>query len=194
VLYRFTGLRTGATYEVAAEFGAGDGEERLQVLTAGGRSLQEPVRVVGQPVNTGFAPVPEDCIHAGELVIGVERLGGPDASVTRLWLKETGQGISAEPIDASLPATYALEQNYPNPFNPVTTIRFAIPEPAQVTLKVYSITGQEIATLVNERREPGTYAIPFNAAGQGKALASGVYFYQIVAGNYTATRKLILLK
>jgi hypothetical protein len=194
VLYRFTGLRAGGKYEVAAEFGAGDGEERLQVLVAGGRALQEPVRVGAQPVRTGYVPVPADCISGGEVTIGVERRGGPDASVTQLWLKETGSGISTQPVDASLPDAFALEQNYPNPFNPVTTIRFALPEPAQVTLKVYSITGQEVATLVNDRREAGTYAVPFDALSQGKTLASGVYFYQLRAGSFTAARKFILLK
>jgi hypothetical protein len=191
VLYRFTGLRPDAAYRVSVELGAGDDVAREQVVTAGGTSLHDPVRTTTEPVRLDDVDIPAGCISNGEVVIGVERREGPDASVTQLWLKESGNGISVRPADVTLPGAYRLEQNYPNPFNPATTIRFALPEPAQVTLKVYTITGQEVATLVNDRREAGTYTVQFDA---GKGLASGIYFYQIIAGEFRATRKLILLK
>jgi hypothetical protein len=85
---------------------------------------------------------------------------------------------------------YALMQNYPNPFNPSTSISYAIPQRSFVTLKVYNITGNEIATLVNGEKGAGTYTINYNA----EKLSSGIYFYKITAGNYSAVRKMILLK
>jgi hypothetical protein len=99
------------------------------------------------------------------------------------------------------PATFSLSQNYPNPFNPVTTIKYTIPAVAsglslsKVTLKVYDILGNEVTTLVNEEKPAGSYTVKFDV-GQDSSpdLASGIYFYQLTVGNYTATKKLILLK
>lgn len=85
---------------------------------------------------------------------------------------------------------YILYQNYPNPFNPSTSIRFTIPESGNVVVKVYNLLGSEVATLLNDVRQPGTFGIDFNASG----LPSGTYFCRISAGNYTNTIKMILLK
>jgi hypothetical protein len=85
---------------------------------------------------------------------------------------------------------FKLEQNYPNPFNPSTVISYQLPVTGNVTLKVYDVLGNEIATLVNEEKPTGEYEIEFNATG----LPSGIYFYKLVAGEYTQTRKMILLK
>ena len=89
-----------------------------------------------------------------------------------------------------MPAEFALLQNYPNPFNPTTNIRFDIPTASNITLKVYDIIGNEIATLVNEFKNPGKYLIQFDAS----KLSSGVYFYRIQADNFINTKKLLLLK
>ena len=85
---------------------------------------------------------------------------------------------------------YVLEQNYPNPFNPSTTIKFGIPEKNNVVIKIYNSLGSEIATLVNEVREAGSYEIQFNANN----LSSGIYYYKIESGNFVETKKMILLK
>ena len=90
---------------------------------------------------------------------------------------------------------FRLEQNYPNPFNPTTKIKFEIPGQARndntlVTLKIYDILGSEIATLVNEVKTAGEYEIGLNATG----VTSGIYFYTLTAGNFSATKKLVLLK
>ena len=89
-----------------------------------------------------------------------------------------------------IPEEYMLYQSYPNPFNPSTTIKYSIPNSDRVNLKVYDILGREVATLVNEYKTPGTYAVEFNAS----RFASGVYFYQIQSGNFIETKKMILLK
>jgi len=88
------------------------------------------------------------------------------------------------------PVKFDLEQNYPNPFNPTTTIRFTIPEKSLVTLKVFDMLGREVSTLVNEVKDAGTHTVKF----AGKDLPSGMYLYTITAGNYTATKKMMLVK
>jgi hypothetical protein len=92
--------------------------------------------------------------------------------------------------DENVLKEYALAQNYPNPFNPSTKISWQLPVGSQITLKVYDILGREVATLVNEYKPSGKYETEFNAA----ALPSGVYFYQLKAGEYLNTKKMILLK
>ncbi|WP_304042964.1 YCF48-related protein [Ignavibacterium album] len=96
--------------------------------------------------------------------------------------------------DINSPKEFYLFQNYPNPFNPTTKIRFNIPdvgsELAQTVLKVFDILGNEVAALLNEYKPAGTYEVNFDASH----LSSGVYFYQLKAGNFTQTRKMILLK
>jgi uncharacterized delta-60 repeat protein len=98
------------------------------------------------------------------------------------------------------PKEFVLYQNYPNPFNPSTTIKFEIPGQARndnvmVTLKVYDILGNEVATLVNEEKQPGVYEVEFSV-GQDSSpeIASGIYFYQIRAGSFSNTKKMILTK
>jgi len=87
-------------------------------------------------------------------------------------------------------ASYKLNQNYPNPFNSTTKITYQVPEMSLVTLKVYGILGNEIATLINEEKPVGTYDLNWNAAN----LPSGVYFYRLQAGSFVETKKMILLK
>jgi Secretion system C-terminal sorting domain len=106
-----------------------------------------------------------------------------------------GVGILDEGFENSY--SYYIDQNYPNPFNPITKIRYSIPsvtlskvQGSLVTLKVYDVLGNEIATLVNEQKPSGRYEVEFNAQG----LTSGVYFYKIRAGSFSETKKMVLLK
>ncbi len=92
--------------------------------------------------------------------------------------------------DVSKPNVYYLSQNYPNPFNPTTNIEFSIPERSHVTLKVYDVLGNEVATLVDGWMESTNHQVTFD----GSKLASGIYYYTLMAGNFTSTKKLILLK
>ncbi len=89
-----------------------------------------------------------------------------------------------------IPVEFSLSQNYPNPFNPVTTIKFGIPKEVKVTLKVYDILGKEVATIVNQKLEPGYYKYEWN----GVPFASGVYFYRLDAESFVKIKKMVLIK
>lgn len=91
---------------------------------------------------------------------------------------------------SSFPTSFALEQNYPNPFNPSTTIEFTLPKSEYVELKVYNILGKEVANLVSNKLNQGNHTYTFD----GRSLASGIYYYQLVAGDYSEVKKMILLK
>ncbi len=86
--------------------------------------------------------------------------------------------------------SYALQQNYPNPFNPSTMIKYSLAKRSNVLLKVYNMLGQEVATVVNSQQEAGDHSINFNAS----KLASGLYIYKLQAGNFTESKKMMLLK
>jgi CubicO group peptidase (beta-lactamase class C family) len=123
-------------------------------------------------------------------------------AVYQFGIKDNTTGIRAEP---GQPAGFNLEQNYPNPFNPTTTINFSVPSGRDgpvnnmgfeswnlevVSLKVYDLLGQEVATLVHDRLPAGRYTVQFNAS----CLAAGVYFYRLSAGDSRANRRMVLLK
>jgi len=118
---------------------------------------------------------------SGIMIIPFEFINGSITIEAAVDVKESPDG---------LPLKYALYQNYPNPFNPVTTIRFDLPKEAHVTLKVYNILGQEIMTLVNEKREAGRYDVQLDAG----SLPTGVYFYRFHANDYTMTKKFVVIK
>jgi photosystem II stability/assembly factor-like uncharacterized protein len=94
------------------------------------------------------------------------------------------------PISGQVPSDYNLSQNYPNPFNPTTNIKFSIPRQGFVTLKVFNSLGKEVATLVNEVTNAGTYVVDFDADN----LTSGVYFYRLQSDNFTETKRMMLIK
>ena len=94
-----------------------------------------------------------------------------------------------------VPSVFALEQNYPNPFNPETSIHFTVPKMSRVTLAIYDILGRKIRTLLSETKAAGSYNVTWNGKNnQGQPLASGLYFYKLQAGEFSATKKMMLLK
>jgi len=101
-----------------------------------------------------------------------------------------GSATGVKQIPNRIPANFTLQQNYPNPFNPTTGIEFSLPDKQFVTVGVYNVLGQEMAELVRGTYPAGTYHIEFNAAN----LPSGVYLYRIAAGDFTQTRKMLLVK
>ena len=102
----------------------------------------------------------------------------------------TPESITQVNQNPGLIGSFELSQNYPNPFNPSTVINFKVPFKSRVTIKVFNILGSEVATILNEEKPAGSYNVTFNAG----SLASGVYFYQLRAGNFIATKKLMILK
>ncbi|HWR81715.1 MAG TPA: T9SS type A sorting domain-containing protein, partial [Candidatus Deferrimicrobium sp.] len=95
----------------------------------------------------------------------------------------------------SLPTDYALHQNYPNPFNPSTEISFDVPAASHVTLSVYNVLGQSVTTLVDREMAAGRYSASWDGTSDsGVKTASGIYFYKLIAGDFTETKKMVMLK
>ena len=116
-----------------------------------------------------------------------------------LYAGTTGNGVFRRPLSeitglqntgTEIPSEFSLAQNYPNPFNPNTIIRFHLSVVGNVSLKVYDVMGRELQTLVNERLKPGTYETTFD----GSDYPSGVYFYKLSVGDFTETKRMLLIK
>jgi hypothetical protein len=112
------------------------------------------------------------------------------ATSNGLWQRDTSEVITALEEQNKSPQEFKLFQNYPNPFNPKTSIQYVIGSSQFVTLKVYDVLGNEVATLVDQEQAAGSYEINFEADG----FKSGIYFYTLNAGSFTQTKKLVLLK
>jgi len=184
---------------------------RIAILSASGNcSSVNPVSV---PIGSGWIAVNFPISASADTVL----TGGPVntilTNVTQIkLLHESAPGTTGDVIAAQLgidnitatatptnvddtpsetPRTFNLSQNYPNPFNPTTFINYELPVNGLVTLKVYNVLGEEVATLVNaEMKAEGTHSVQFNASG----LSSGIYFYRLEAGNNTQVKRLVLMK
>jgi hypothetical protein len=123
------------------------------------------------------------------IIVGVTDDDSSAVHIDEIWYNETptGMGISD---DAPIASSYELGQNYPNPFNPTTHIRFNIPETAGAKLTVFNIMGEAVANLVDGVVSAGGHTVSWNAAN----MPTGVYFYRLESGNFTQTRKLLLVK
>ena len=102
--------------------------------------------------------------------------------------------VSVKEINGTVPQEYILAQNYPNPFNPETVLRFSIPQSSYVTLEIFNALGEKITQLVSKELAAGIYEYKWNAESATGVYPSGVYFYRLSAGDYTATNKMLLLK
>ncbi len=122
-------------------------------------------------------------VSGGYLVAGTN-----EARVWRRWMPEMLNSV--DPSASTVPREFQLLQNYPNPFNPSTTIRYELPKSSEVRLNVFDILGREVSVLVNERRDAGVHEVKCDAVG----LASGVYFYRLVAGSFVQTCKMVLIR
>jgi hypothetical protein len=127
----------------------------------------------------------------------VQNPAGSDSNIVYIdgaqYSNPNATGIKSNNI-SSTPDQYNLNQNYPNPFNPSTVISYQIPKSSYVTLRVYDLLGREVASLVNEYEQAGSYNIKFNTESMKRNLTSGIYFYTLKAGNFTSTKKLVLMK
>jgi len=125
----------------------------------------------------------------GQSVIG-RSTGATYAASAGFW-GDGGTILEVEsPVPVGLPIEFALRQNYPNPFNPATSIPYELPVASDVRLSVCDILGREVSVVVNARNEAGVHTVTFDAS----ALSSGVYLYRLTAGEFVATKKLVLLR
>ncbi len=122
-------------------------------------------------------------VSSSNIFVGVDTGGG-------VWRRDLSEILSVEKSDDQIPNRFELKQNYPNPFNPTTTISFSIPSAQTVRLTVSNILGQEIATLLHDRKGPGNYTASFD----GSKLSSGIYFYRLETEMYTQVRKMALIR
>lgn len=121
---------------------------------------------------------------------GIAIQSGPSGAPAKLYYVKAKIDIPVSVEDRNVVDSFELFQNYPNPFNPSTNIKYSIAEKSNVKISVYDILGSEVATLVNQVQDAGTYNVVFNASD----LASGMYIYTIKAGNFTFSKKMMLLK
>jgi hypothetical protein len=164
----------------------------LMMVNANGDSCDIFLNILEDPlfVNAGagdyhlqeFSP----CIDAGDPNSPLD----PDGTVADIGAFYYDQSPLTGGSSAPRPVTYQMLQNYPNPFNPITTISFALPTAAQVTLVVYDILGRQVATVAEGWMGAGIHKVNFDGSG----LSSGIYFYRLQAGGFTAVKKLVLLK
>jgi hypothetical protein len=153
--------------------------------------------LISQSSQLSFSWIAKD---AGILQVDIDTSSGNSGTVALTYAELTQFTSAPSAVNenaANAPSSFLLYQNYPNPFNPSTKILYTIPAAGSnnhVTLKVYDILGNEIATLVNEVKPAGTYDVEFSSESNGKYLPSGIYFYKLTAGSFVQTKKMILLK
>lgn len=160
---------------------------KITLSTDGGNTF--PTVLAASTPNDGSETVTLPQINNSQARVKVEAVGNIffDMSNADFTITPT-VGIHNQ---SGTPIEFALEQNYPNPFNPVTVLSYAIPKLSNVTLKIYDVSGREVAILINNQlKTEGYYSLEFDAS----KLASGIYYYGIEAGDYKATRKMILIK
>lgn len=194
VAYRFRDLRRDGDYRLQIECAAPDNVLRRGIVMVDGRDLGDPVVTAGGHSRSAELTVPGDLLADGRLQVEIVNAGGPDVSVSQIWLYERGRGIVATPA-APVADGFALEQNYPNPFNPETRIAFRLPEDADVRLEIYTVLGQRIRSLTAGYRQAGTHEIVWNGRDDaGRQVASGMYLYRLQAGEHSAVRRMLLLR
>lgn len=132
---------------------------------------------------------PAEIIRSGHIAFGYDRGTVMDAYIDYANIDFTKLITEVDSKETVL-KDFSLSQNYPNPFNPSTSIEYSVSSNEFVTLKVYDVLGREISTLINQQMNPGEYQIQFDASN----LSSGIYFYELKAGKYKITRKMLLLR
>ena len=144
-------------------------------------------------LDASAAPISFSDLEVGLTVAVHARTAAAAAMPVAAQIKVVGEGDVAsalEEAESDVPVRFVLGQNYPNPFNPQTTIRFSVPETAQVTLVVYDVLGRQVRVLVDGVRETGIHEAVFEAGN----LPSGVYLYRLTAGSISQTKRMTLLK
>ncbi len=160
-------------------------------------SASMPISAGNAPFSGSFKPHSPLSVFNGTEISGIwilkiKNTGGNQGEL-RGWSMEfdvNESTIGIQHVSSEIPKGYSLSQNYPNPFNPVTNIKFSIPKSGLITLKVYDIIGREVEQLINQTMNAGIYKYDFDASH----LSSGVYFYRMTAGDFTETKKMLMIK
>ncbi len=214
---KFADLKTGLIVEIRADRRA-DGtllatkikiEDRLRlqgkIATVAGNSLSVAGIGITFDANTQFRdvnnlPLASQALRAGDLVEVQAAQPNADALVA-LTVKKVNSLTTSAPgeLTSSLPENFGLQQNYPNPFNPSTTLRFQVPAnvaaPQVVTLRIYNAIGQLVRTLADGSLAPGSYIAVWNGENdRGVQVSTGVYFYELKAGNFTVVKRMVMAK
>jgi hypothetical protein len=187
ITWHFTNVLAAGTYPITFGYRLNSGTPKNQYINI--NSVRTDTLYCTDPVST---------TTWYERTINVDLAQGADTVQMEMWWGWMAVDYLAVPRSVvtsvenppSMPVNFSLAQNYPNPFNPTTNIKYSLMHSGLVKLIVYDILGRQIATLINERQNAGTYDVPFNAS----ALTSGVYFYRITAGSFSQTRKMVVLK
>lgn len=179
---------SGAGVDIAASGGTlSTSDSRLQIMSG---------ELTHKASNTGTGSITWNFSYTAPSTAGQQTLYATACGVKNAWNHAPNFTVnvtavtSAEDNGGSKNYTYSLSQNYPNPFNPVTTISFSLKEQSDVTLSIYNSIGAQVEILKQERMNAGVHSVQWNAAN----LPSGTYFYELKAGAYKSTKKLVLLK
>jgi hypothetical protein len=186
ITWEIDGVPSDGSYEIAFGFRPTFGM-KIQYININGQRQTE-VTFDGNPGTWSEVSVTVN-LAAGYNVIEMELFWG---WMDLDYLSLPSEFTNATSVEAGdgVPLTFALEQNYPNPFNPTTNIKYSLAGAENVTLTVYDLTGRKVATLVDEKKSPGEYVLPFDAKG----LATGVYFYRIEAGSFREVKRMVLIR
>lgn len=202
VIYRFTDLNPSVDYEIKAEFLNEAGYYLKQSIIVDDTRVLDGLDVPVGRKSVDWFELPRATYSDGEISVRIRKIAGDgDALISQLWLREANFDPASPPVlhdgGSQAPEAFSLAQNYPNPFNPTTTIQFAVPADFndKVTLKVFNMLGQTVKVLVNEQLPPGRHSVVWNGRDKfEKPASSGVYVYQLNAGDFVEVRKLILMK
>ena len=197
-------LNVGLGANIDALYNAGDGvyqySNQNKWMHMNGGVKDEPSLSADVSTYTGIGPVDiaaGDSVSFGIAVLAansIYELEYVAGELRNFWDTHFPEELGNE-NEATLPDVFALHQNYPNPFNPVTSIRYDIPEAANVQVSVYSLLGQKVKTLASGAHQPGFYAVQWNGTNDhGSPVASGMYICRIQANRFNAVKKLILMK
>jgi hypothetical protein len=185
--------------------GGGCHTSQAGIVSAGATGLQVQITLSG-----GTGNVAGELVDSNGTVVAVNNLSGtnpftltapgPGRYTVNAGYKSPSMRWGTTQVDiivtgvnegtGGMPGTNRLDQNYPNPFNPSTTIGYTVPERTHVSLKVYDMSGREVATLVDRMEEPGAKTVKFDAV----SLATGTYIYRLVAGGFSETKHFVVMR
>jgi hypothetical protein len=189
---------TSRTEDLTIYSSANEGIQRVGILDlsgehhiSAGTGALVNLRVKGSDLSSRFASLTTSLEITKAILVDRDAQKIPVNIVTEMKKSEEGLAVSK----STVPQEFSLSQNYPNPFNPETKISYALPTDCHVKLSIYNITGRKVKTLVDEHQTAGYKTVCWNGKDdQGKETASGIYFYKIRAGDFSQSRKMVLVK